>query len=266
MKSTLRVLGSADWHVTAHNDNSCYLLGDCALIDACSSGILQMLNAGIDPLNVNTIFFTHLHADHCLGLAPILHYWQVRMAGEHHAGDFSGLTIVGHRAMLRRAVELALQIVLDQPKDLDQAVAKMPKLVELEGECAYEHPRYHVDVMNSDHAVPGLCYRFTDRETGSTVGLTGDTKYRSEFGKFFDHVDLFVHEASFGAGPVPPIADTTCRHSSAIEASRVATEAQVGHLLLTHTYEPKRAAALEEARKRLTIPVDWAMPGSIIEY
>lgn len=66
MKSTLRVLGSADWHVTAHNDNSCYLLGDCALIDACSSGILQMLNAGIDPLNVNTIFFTHLHADHCL--------------------------------------------------------------------------------------------------------------------------------------------------------------------------------------------------------
>lgn len=142
----------------------------------------------------------------------------------------------------------------------------MPKLVELEGECAYEHPRYHVDVMNSDHAVPGLCYRFTDRETGSTVGLTGDTKYRSEFGKFFDHVDLLVHEASFGAGPVPPIADTTCRHSSAIEASRVATEAQVGHLLLTHTYEPKRAAALEEARKRLTIPVDWAMPGSIIEY
>ena len=79
--STLRILGSADWHVTAHNDNSCYLIDDCALIDACSTSIMQMLNAGIDPLNVNTIFFTHLHADHCLGLAPILHYWMVRMRG-----------------------------------------------------------------------------------------------------------------------------------------------------------------------------------------
>ena len=99
--STLRILGSAYWHVTAHNDNSCYLIDDCALIDACSTSIMQMLNAGINPLNVNTIFFTHLHADHCLGLSPILHYWMVRMAGEKRMGDFSDLTIVGHRAMLR---------------------------------------------------------------------------------------------------------------------------------------------------------------------
>ena len=54
--STLRILGSADWHVTAHNDNSCYLIDDCALIDACSTSIMQMLNAGINPLNVNTSF------------------------------------------------------------------------------------------------------------------------------------------------------------------------------------------------------------------
>lgn len=266
MKSTIRILGSADWHVTANNDNSCYLLGDCVLIDACSSNIMQMLNAGIDPLNVKTIFFTHLHADHCLGLAPILHYWQVRLSAEDRGADFSDLTIVGHRAMLRRAVELALQIVFDQPKDLKQVVRKMPNLVELEGNYTYEHSRYHVDIMNSDHAVPGLCYRFTDRETGATIGLTGDTKYKSEFGTFFDHVDMLVHEVSFGAGPVPPIADTTCRHSSAIEAARVANEAHVGRLLLTHTYEPKRADALAEARRRISIPVDWAEPGTVIEY
>lgn len=264
--STLRILGSADWHVTAHNDNSCYLIDDCALIDACSTSIMQMLNAGIDPLNVNTIFFTHLHADHCLGLAPFLHYWMVRMAGEKRMGDFSDLTIVGHRAMLRRAVELALNIVMDQPQSLEQAVVKMPKLVELEGECVYEHPRFHVEVMNSDHAVPGLCYRFTNRENGKVIGFTGDTKYRSEFGKFFANADALVHEASFGAGPVPPIADTTCRHSSAIEAARVATEANVRRLILTHTYEPKRAGAIEEAKKRLTIPVEWAMPETVIEY
>ena len=75
-----------------------------------------------------------------------------------------------------------------------------------------------------------------------------------------------MHEASFGAGPVPPIADTTCRHSSAIEAARVATEANVRRLILTHTYEPKRTGAIEEAKKRLTIPVEWAMPETVIEY
>ena len=37
-------------------------------------------------------------------------------------------------------------------------------------------------------------------------------------------------------------------------------------LILTHTYEPKRTGAIEEAKKRLAIPVEWAMPETVIEY
>ena len=50
-------------------------------------------------------------------------------------------------------------------------------------------------------------------------------------------------------------------YSSARDAVHVCAEAGVKHLLLTHTYEPYREWALSTARRFLTIPVDWAMPG-----
>ena len=36
--------------------------------------------------------------------------------------------------------------------------------------------------------------------------------------------------------------------------------------MLTHTYEPKREAALAEARRRTAIPVLWATPFTPVEF
>ena len=255
----VRVLGSADWHVTAFNDNSCYTIDDRILIDACPSALISLLNAGVDPTQVSTICFTHLHADHCMGLPALLHYWRVVKS------SLGGLTIVGPKATVRAAVDRALQYIFHDCRDVRAEIAEFPNIVELEGDCVLDLPDYHIAVMNSDHAVPGLCYCITCRESGRKVGLTGDTRYQPAFAGFYRDADLLLHECSFGGGPLPAF-NEVCRHSSAREAVRVCAEARVRRLLLTHTFEPNRKAALEEARAHLSIPLEWAVPGSVFEF
>lgn len=266
MNPYIRVLGSADWHVTEHNDNSCYTLCDRVLIDACSSVLMGLLNAGVDPIDVKTVCFTHMHADHCMGLVPLLHYWNVRMCGLGRRGDYSDLTIVGPKATLRSAVELALRYATNAWEKEPEPVEQMPKLVELEGGETMELAGFRISVIASDHAVPGLCYRFEDAATGRVAAFTGDTRYQPAFETFFRDADVLVHETSFGKGPLDEARNAKCRHSSVLEAIRVAEEARVRSLLLTHTYRPNREATLETAQNRLSIPVRWAMPEHTFEF
>lgn len=255
----IRVLGSADWHPTANNDNSCYTVSDQVLIDCCPSVVTNLLGQGVDPIQLNTICFTHMHADHCLGLPSLLLYWRIR---KESLGE---LTLVGPKATLRETFEIALHFAFHDSDDISEEIAEMPKFVELEGDAAFELPGLRASSMDSDHAVPGTCYRLTDEATGRAVGFTGDTRYLPAFGKFFDGVDMLVHEASFGAGPLTEF-NEICRHSSAREAVQVCREARVKKLLLTHCYEPNRDSALAAARASLSIPVEWAMPGQIFEF
>lgn len=200
-----------------------------------------------------------MHADHYMGLAPLLLYWRVR------TGSLSGLTIAGPKATLRDAFHLAMDYAFNEFGRIREKLDGMPTLLELEGPDSFDAPGFHAQVIHSDHAVPGLCYRFTDKATGHAIGLTGDTRYQPVYGSFFHDVDLLVHEASFGAGPLPE-RNAVCRHSSAQEAAQVCQEANVRKLLLTHTYEPQREAALAEARSRLSIPVEWALPGKVFAF
>ena len=255
----IRVLGSADWHQTAFNDHSCYTVDDRILIDACPSVVTQLLERGVDPLDVPVVCMTHMHCDHYMGLAPLLHYWRVC-----RNTDLSGLTIVGPKATVRRGEQRTLEFVFQE--ELPDCVTRMPEIVELAGDCEIAAPGYRIRVTDSDHAVPGLCYRITDAETGHSVGFTGDTRYRECFPEFFGGVELLLHEASFGGGPLDPVENARCRHSSALEAVKVCAEGGVKRLLLTHAYEPKRESALKTARAGLTIAVDWAIPGSVFPF
>ena len=255
----VRVLGSADWHQTAFNDHSCYTIDDRILIDACPSVVTQLLERRVDPLSIPVVCMTHMHCDHYMGLAPLFHYWRVC-----RNTDLSGLTVAGPRATVRRYVQSTLEFVFQD--ELDACVTKMPGIIELEGSCEFSAQGYRIGVVDADHAVPGLCYRITDGETGRSVGLTGDTRYRDCFPQFFGGVDLLLHEASFGGGPVDPVENARCRHSSALEAVKICTEGRVKRLLLTHAYEPKREAALAAARAGLTIGADWAIPGNVYPF
>ena len=257
----IRVLGSCDWHATAGNDQSHYTLCDKILIDTGSAAMMNLLNNGIEPTDIPLIFFTHMHSDHFMGLAPILHNWRVVK------GDLGGLTIVGPKARVRKAVSLSLGLIFHDSPDMMGQIKTLPNIVELEGyDCTYETEDFLVHATDSQHSVPGLCYTFTDKKTGHKIGFSGDTGYQEKYGAFFRDCDLLVHECSFGGATLEEEKKIKSRHSSAEEAVRVSLESGAKKLLLTHTYEPKREAALATARAGLSIPVEWAMPGKVFEF
>ena len=255
----VRVLGTADWHQTAHNDHSCYTVSDRILIDACPSVVTQLQEAGVDPLDVHLVLVTHMHCDHYMGLAPLMHYWRVC-----RQTDLSGLTIAGPRETVQDYVDFTLRFVFRDK--LDACVTRMPRILPLGEGDTLHHAGYAVHVHEADHAVPARSYRLVHEESGRSVGFTGDTRYQQSLPGFFRDVDLLLHEVSLGAGPVDPVHNAGCRHSSAQEAVRVCRESGARRLLLTHCYEGKRQAALDEARRLLDQPVDWAMPGSVFPF
>ena len=255
----VRVLGSADWHQTAHNDHSCYTVSDRILIDACPSVVTQLQEAGVDPLDVHLVLVTHMHCDHYMGLAPLMHYWRVC-----RQTDLSGLTIAGPRETVQDYVDFTLRFVFRD--ELDACVTRMPRILPLDEGDTLHHAGYAVHVHEADHAVPARSYRLVHEESGRSVGFTGDTRYQQSLPGFFRDVDLLLHEVSLGAGPVDPVHNAGCRHSSAQEAVRVCRESSARRLLLTHCYEGKRQTALDEARRLLDRSVDWAMPGSVFPF
>ena len=255
----VRVLGSADWHQTAHNDHSFYTVSDRILIDACPSVVTQLQEAGVDPLDVHLVLVTHMHCDHYMGLAPLMHYWRVC-----RQTDLSGLTIAGPRETVQDYVDFTLRFVFRD--ELDACVTRMPRILPLGEGDTLHHAGYAVHVHEADHAVPARSYRLVHEESGRSVGFTGDTRYQQSLPGFFRDVDLLLHEVSLGAGPVDPVHNAGCRHSSAQEAVRVCRESGARRLLLTHCYEGKRQTALDEARRLLDRSVDWAMPGSVFPF
>ena len=258
-KPFVRVLGSCDWHPTKNNDHSHYTLSDTLLIDAGAACIMNLLNNDIEPTDLKTIFFTHMHADHMMGLPALLLNWRVVMDG-----DLSGLTIVGPKKTVRSAFERAFDFLCRDNEKLTKAFVAMPNIVELEGDGVYETEDYMVNYTDSDHAVPGLCYVFTEKKSGKKIGFSGDTRILDKFGDFFRDVDLLLYECSYGGGPLDEKNEKS-RHSSSVEVANVVIASGAKRLLLTHTYRPKREAALEVANKMLTIPVAWAEPGKIFE-
>ena len=167
------------------------------------------------------------------------------------------MTIVGPKATVRKFVMKAMDFLFDT--HINECVTVMPRIIEVGGGDTVDIPGFHIDVLDGDHPTPDVCYRITDLTTGHAIGLTGDTRYLPTFGAFFHDVDLLVHEASYGGTPRPE-AQNTSKHSSAVEAVCVCQESGAKSLLLTHSYEPKRPAALKVAHRGLDIPVEWAVP------
>ena len=221
---------------------------------------MHLLDSDVEPTQIPFLCFTHMHADHDLGLAPLVHYWRIV-----NNKDLSGLTIIGPKATLEGTVNRMMNFVY-YGADVSRFITKMPQLLPVERNGEIQIPGFSIRYMDSYHSTPGLCYRIQDTQTGHTIGLSGDTQYMDSLPEFFSHVDLLVHECSFGAGPVDPVANQACHHSSALEAARVCQEAQVSRLLLTHTFAPKRDAALAAARERLGIPVEWAQPYCVFPF
>jgi ribonuclease Z len=255
--------------------------GETLLFDCGEGTQRQMMRYGVG-FSFREIYFTHYHADHMLGLTGLL-----RTMGLQDRSN--PVTLYGPRGaqrILGAAISLGIErnkfpveVLEIRPGDrlvrdqYDIVVFETEHRADTLGFALVEHPRlgrFNPDRANELGIPEGPLWGRLHKgeavtlENGQTFGpadlvgpprkgrrlvYTGDT--RPHFGviEAAKGADLLIHEATFGGDELERAKETG--HSTAAEAARVALEADVSRLVLTHIssrYNRDASELLAEAR------------------
>jgi ribonuclease Z len=200
-----------------------------------------MLSYGFNPMDLKTLFISHCHHDHYIGLPHILFYQRMR---RRERPDRPPLKIVGPEADIQRVIDLARAFLqTDRFPDVECA----PEVFPLAPGESLELEELQIDTCETVHPVQGLCYRFADKRTQASFVFTGDTAYHPPIAEHARGASLLIHEASHGpnslADPGPS------GHSGAPDAARIAQMAGVKRLALVHCMESRAQQAVAAARQ-----------------
>jgi ribonuclease Z len=259
----------------------------------CGEGTQRQMMRFRTGFALDDIFFSHLHADHFLGVIGLL-----RTLGLQDRHDPIRLWVPkGGERLMRDAVDLG--------------VDRVPFEVQIQGLSSgdtIERQEYSIVAFRSHHGGPALGYSLVEmtrlgrfnpdraRELGVPEGplwgrlhrgesvtfegrtvhppdvvgeprpgrkvvYTGDTRPHRSIVEAAAGADLLIHEATFGHDESDRARQTG--HSTAADAARTAKDAGVRHLALTH-FSPRYAddpRALEREAKKVFVNTVLAHDG-----
>jgi ribonuclease BN (tRNA processing enzyme) len=246
----LTIVGCSGSYPGPDSAASCYLVeaddGDRTwriLLDL-GSGALGTLQRYADPLAVDAVFLSHLHADHCLDLCG---YHVLR---RYHPNGHQPLIPVwgpvGTADRMARAYDLPLDPGMREEFDF------------LTYDGTVELGPFVVDPIRVAHPVPAYGLRIS--ADGVTLGYSGDTGPCPGLDEVARDVDLLLAEASFRSADDNP----ANLHLTGSDCGETATRVGVRRLLLTHVPPWHDAEdSLAEARSRYDGPVALARTGDV---
>ena len=268
MSLTVRFLGTSASRPTVERNVSSIAIvreGETLMFDCGEGTQRQMMRYGIS-FALSRIFFTHMHADHMLGVIGLCR--TLALGGRIEPMHLFGPP--GSDDLLHRAIRLGTD---KQPFPIE--------VTEIKPGDAIEHEQYTLATFPVDHAgKSAMGYALVERERlgrfdpsaaramgipegpmwgalhrgkpvtlpdgrvvtadslvgpsrpGRRVVLTGDSRPCEATIAAAGNADLLVHEATFSDEEAPRALETG--HSTAREAAEVAAKAGVKRLLLTH--------------------------------
>jgi ribonuclease BN (tRNA processing enzyme) len=209
------------------------------LLDCSADAPHRMAAEHLDWPNLDAIWISHLHLDHCGGLAPFLSgiKWFPGI-GERT----KPLRIVGCQGLekLLRAIDDSQAYKLfEQPFPLEiheLAPADQPATFELMAGL-------EAQAISTPHRRESLALRVSNSNGGQLV-YSSDTGYSESLAAFGANADLMILECSFYRDK------PTRKHLELADAMQIARMAEPRKLLLTHLYSEWDGIELEtEARK-----------------
>ncbi|HKU61383.1 MAG TPA: ribonuclease Z [Gemmatimonadales bacterium] len=255
--------------------------GETILFDCGEGSQRQMMRYGVG-FSFADIFFTHYHADHLLGVTGLMRTLGLmdRTAPVTLYGPRGAERILGAAVTLgieRNKFPIEIREIRAGDRlgrgDYDIVVFETDHRADTVGYALAEHTRlgrFHPERARELGIPEGpLWGRLHKGETitlddgrvvrpedlvgqprhGRTVVYSGDTRPHLPLIEAARGADLLVHEATFGGDELDRARETG--HSTAAEAARVAAEAGVRRLVLTHIsprYGRDAAELLAEAR------------------
>ncbi len=239
----LTILGGAGAWPRVDQPCSGYLLeqdGFTLLIDP-GYGTFAALTAERRADEIDAVFVSHAHPDHCADLNPLL---RARALGEVEAPDLPVYAGAG---------------VLDRVLGLDpvEAVAQAAIVHPLEDAQSLRLNEWTIQVAALPHHGPNLGLKVSD---GSRLFVyTGDSGSGAEREAFTEGADLLLAEATF-VDEVP--AEHAGQLSSIRDVGRSAAAQEAGQLVLTHLWpEVPWPSATEAIGRRCPASAVLAAPG-----
>lgn len=271
---------------------------DLLLFDCGEGSQRQMVRFGTG-FNVDAVFFTHFHADHYLGIIGFLR--TLGMNGRERPLQLYGPPPA--KRLLHQAVHLGLER-LDFPVEIlelrdgervergsyhvravgvDHRVNALGYVLEEETRPG----RFDLRRAQELGVPPGPLFgrlqkgepvQAADGRTvrpedvlgpsrrGRKVVLSGDTRPCRALVEASQGADLLIHESTFSDDEQERARET--RHSTAREAARVAREAGVERLVLTHLssrHDTEPGRLLAQAREEFRGPLEVAHDGLAVE-
>jgi ribonuclease BN (tRNA processing enzyme) len=198
--------------------------GETKLLVDSGSGTLQRLGrAGVDPVALDALCYTHRHVDHCADLAAIVFHIK-HQPSPARLRDLPIWAAEGFEAHLE-ALQAAFEGALD-PAHFDLLVHELPSdapgHAELPG-------RLVLDTQPANHKAGALHLRFTSPD-GVTVAFSGDTGPSEALEQLAAGADLFVCECA-----LPPH-ESFPGHLTARDVAAVVAAARPRRVVLTHLY------------------------------
>ena len=229
----LTMLGTGNAAVTECY-NTCFVLQEHEqyfMIDGGGGNRIlhQLKHAGIDWKSIKTLFVTHKHIDHIMGIV-----WMIRMICQHmNRGEYEGeATIYGHDEVIALVRELAEKLL--QKKET-QFIDKRLRLVPVkDGESLSILGKKitFFDIGSTKAKQFGFSMEI---EKGKKLTCCGDEPYNEREKDYAEHSTWLLHEAFCLHDQADIFHPYEKHHSTVKDACEVAEKLCVKNLLLYHT-------------------------------
>lgn len=246
----LTIVGCSGSYPGPDSPASCYLVEaehedrTWRIVLDLGNGALGALHRYADPLSIDAVLLSHLHADHCIDITS---YYVLRKY--HPSGSRPPIPVYGPDGTPGR-----LARAYDLPKS--------PGMTEefsfhFYPEHSFTIGPFMITARVVKHPVPGYALRIESE--GKVLAYSGDTGPCEALVTTARDADLFLCEASFvEGGDNPPDL-----HLTGTEAAQAAIDAGVGRLVLTHIPPWHDADAIFAESAIFEGPRELAAPGVV---
>jgi len=219
----------------------------------------RMLEAGVRPIDITDIFFTHLHYDHCLDYVRLLMTrWdqgagripELRVYGPAYTARMTE-AIIGEHGLF--APDLAARTELRMSQDVFVARGgtlprqkPRPEVHELKSGDVIEQDGFRVQVRSVLHAQPYLeCFAYRLEAEGRSFAYSGDAGPCKAMEQLAHQCDVLVHMCHFISGTAlsPEMNKLNMGH---LELAYLGQVAGVRNLVISHVTEQMDVPGVRE--------------------
>ena len=214
--------------------------GVTVLVDSAAGTLRQMAAAGIAMDSVDHIFYTHLHPDHVGEFVPFVFASKYGPGCRREKGPVTVWAAQGFERFHKGLMECYGGWASPDPGTM--VIEELP----VHMVSSTQAPPLVITASPVKHTPMSLAYR-VETPVGEKVGFSGDTDYCQEIIELARGADILVLECACPEGKKVE------GHLMPSEAGRIAAEAGVKRLVLTHFYpECDKADAVTPCRNHYT--------------